>query len=105
MEAWIPVAFAAVIVIGVVGGQLAHMVLKELLPLLRTIAEQRQHAVPAQEATRIAEALASLDRRLERLEAGHERLDEDRRFVQQLLAGRDQAPAPAPDDAERRNGS
>jgi len=86
MEAWIPVAFAAVIVIGVVGGSVATMVLKELLPLLRTIAEQRQQPLRPSDAERIIEAISSLDRRMDRLEVAQQRLEEDRRFREQLQA-------------------
>lgn len=87
MTAWMPVAFAAVIVIGVVGGTLAQMVLKELLPLLRTIAEQRQQPLQPSDAERIIEALSSLDRRMDRLEVAQQRLEEDRRFMAQLHGG------------------
>lgn len=85
MQAWVPVAFAAIIVVGVVGGQLAQMVLKELLPLLRTMTEQRRQAVSPVDAAQIAETLAAVERRLERLEAGQARIEEDREFTRRLL--------------------
>jgi hypothetical protein len=90
---WMPVVALTVIIIGVVGGQLAQMVLKELLPLLRTIAEQRQQGVAPADMTRLADTLAALDRRLERLEGAHDRLEEERRFTYELLAGRQQPDA------------
>jgi hypothetical protein len=99
-ENWIPVAFAAVVVIGVVGGTIAQMVLKELLPLLRSIAEQRQQPLPPADPT-LVDTLARLERRLDRLEATCDRLEEDRQFMRQLLAGKDtMVPAPA-DEADR----
>lgn len=86
MEAWVPVAFAMVIVIGVVGGSLAQMVLKEMLPLLRELGEQRrQQAVSAPDIQRVTELLESLDTRLQRIEADHRRLQQDREFSRQLL--------------------
>lgn len=87
MQGWVPVAFAMVIVLGAVGGHLAQMVLKELLPLLRTIAEQKRAELPAAELKRVIDALAAVDQRLERLEKAHHRLEEDRAFERQLRAG------------------
>jgi hypothetical protein len=94
-EAWIPVLFAAVIVVGVVGGSLAQMVLKELLPLLRNLAEQRAVAGGAG-ADPLAAEVEALRERLAHLEGSHQRLSEESRFLTRLLAERaDGRPGPA----------
>lgn len=90
-EAWVPVLFAAVIVVGAVGGSLAQMVLKELLPLLRTIAEQRS-AAPSADLQQVAEGLEKLDQRLAAVEHDQRRLADDASFVRRVLA------APAADE-------
>lgn len=87
---WAPVAFAAVIVIGVVGGSLGMMVLKELLPLLRTIAEQRGQSQSV--GTERAEALAQIEARLDRLEANDRALLESNEFMRRLLEERRPTP-------------
>jgi hypothetical protein len=98
---WMPVVALTVIIIGVVGGQLAQMVLKELLPLLRSIAEQRQQSVAPADSARIADALVALERRLERLEVAHDRLEEERRFTYELLAARQHPESRGPDQHSR----
>lgn len=85
MDSWVPVAFAAVIVIGAVGGQLIQMTLKELLPLLRTIAEQKQRQMAAPAEGEVLRRLAALEEKLEQVEGGVARLEEDREFQRRLL--------------------
>jgi hypothetical protein len=82
---WMPVILVTIIIVGAVGGQLAQMVLKELLPLLRTLAEQKrlETATPA-DMKRVLDALTSMDERLARLERGQERLESEREFARQL---------------------
>jgi hypothetical protein len=87
---WAPVAFAAVIVIGVVGGSLGMMVLKELLPLLRTIAEQRGQPQPL--GAQRADDLAQIEARLDRLEANDRALLESNEFMRRLLEERRPTP-------------
>lgn len=87
-EAWIPVLFAAVIVLGVVGGQLMQMVLKELLPLLRTMAQGRQLLSAKADLAQLPELFASLERRLAQVEANQRELKEESEFLQKLLNDR-----------------
>jgi hypothetical protein len=89
METWMPVAFAAVIIAGAVGGQLIQMTLKELLPLVRAIAEQKQRQAAAGTDTVVLERLAGIEERMERLERGVHQLNEDRVFMRQLLDRQD----------------
>jgi hypothetical protein len=86
MQAWVPVAFAAVIVIGVVGGQLAMILLKELVPLLRTIAEQKQQqqvVTPGDPA--VLQRLTAIEQRLDGMETNIAQLEEEKQFVRRLL--------------------
>lgn len=86
--AWIPVVITALIVLGVVGGSVMQMVLKEVLPLLRTMAQERQ-AVGGRSGTSPShEALESIEKRLARVEAGQRKLEEESEFLQKLLAER-----------------
>jgi hypothetical protein len=85
-DAWIPVFLAAIIVIGVVGGSVIKMVLKELMPLLRRIAEERTQGALADPGQR--ELLAGIDRRLRELESGQRQLREEAEFLQRLVEDR-----------------
>jgi hypothetical protein len=81
---WVPVAFAAVIILGAVGGSLAQMVLKELLPLLRTIAEQRSQVRPPD----VVRVPPGLEARIEQIEADQQSLREENAFLRNLLMQR-----------------
>jgi hypothetical protein len=85
METWMPVAFATVIIVGAVGGQLVQMTLKELLPLVRAIAEQKQRQAAAPTDSAVLERLTGIEERMERLERGVQQLNEDKVFMRQLL--------------------
>lgn len=83
-EAWIPVLLAAVIVIGVVGGSLAQMVLKELLPLLRTLSEQRNISASA-DVVQLAADLEAVQAQVAELKSAQNSLAEETRFLTRLL--------------------
>jgi hypothetical protein len=85
-DAWIPVFLAAIIVIGVVGGSVIKMVLKELMPLLRRIAEERTHGALSDPGQR--ELIATLERRVRELESSQRQLNEETRFLQRLVEER-----------------
>lgn len=84
IEAWIAVLFAAVIVLGVVGGTVLQTVLKELLPLLRTLVEERKAGIGA--GGEIHERLVALERQVAAMEARHGELKTETEFLQNLLA-------------------
>jgi hypothetical protein len=88
---WVPVLLVAIIVVGAVGGSLGRMVLKELLPLLRSIAESRQ-PIPAADLERLAADMAELKKRLTSMEHDQQQLREEAEFVQRLLATRSPEP-------------
>jgi len=85
-DAWIPVFLAAIIVIGVVGGSVIKMVLKELMPLLRRIAEERTQGALSDPGQR--ELIATLERRVRELESSQRQLNEETRFLQRLVEER-----------------
>ncbi len=94
--AWVPVLLAVVIVFGVIGGTVLQMVLKELLPLLRSMAEERRRGDVAP-GTDTAERLAALEQRLALLEADQRELEEQGEFLQKLLSERqEEAVGPQP---------
>jgi hypothetical protein len=80
-----PVLLAAIIVFGIMGTKLGTMVVRELVPLLRTLAERPGSVGSPPELERLPSVLESLDRRLEALEARQRRLEEDREFMVRLL--------------------
>jgi hypothetical protein len=85
-SSWVPVALVAIIVVGAVGGQLVQMTLKELLPLLRTLAEQKRGVVDKPDAA-LQERLRAVEDRLEQLESGMKQLGEEKDFMRQLRDG------------------
>ena len=92
------ILFAAVIVLGVVGGQVMQMVLKELLPLLRTLVQERQARVGGTSSQELLGDLKAISARMKRIEEDHERLTEANAFLQRLLDDRLQ-PASLPNSA------
>jgi len=80
-----PVLLAAIIVFGIMGTKLGTMIVRELVPLLRTLAERPGAVASSPEMERLPAVLESLDRRLEALEARQRRLEEDREFMVRLL--------------------
>lgn len=84
------ILFAAVIVLGVVGGQVMQTVLKELLPLLRTLVQERQARVSAAPSQDLLAELQAIRVRLTQIEEDHERLSEANAFLQRLLDDRHQ---------------
>lgn len=84
---WARVAFATVIVIGVVGGSVVMFLVKELVPILRTLAEQRR-APAGDDVQRLGAELRSVEARLSSLETEHRRVAEQAEFAQRLLQDR-----------------
>jgi aspartate/methionine/tyrosine aminotransferase len=80
-----PVLLTAIIVFGIMGTKLGTMVVRELVPLLRALAERPGAIGSSPEMERLPTVLESLDRRLESLEARQRRLEEDREFMVKLL--------------------
>jgi hypothetical protein len=90
-DMWVPVMLAAVIVFGVVGGSVVMFLLKELTPILRTIAEQRR--APAGDDVRSLTAeLKAVQARLATLESEHRRVAEQTDFAHRLLQDRHSSP-------------
>jgi hypothetical protein len=90
-QAWAPVITVAIIVIGVVGGRIAHTLIKRVIPLLETLVKERQKGLSSSDAAALKEEIASLRTELGELRAGHQRLDgvEERvEFLQSLLEKR-----------------
>lgn len=87
-DVWMPVVFAAVVVLGAVGGQLAYTVLKKLLPLLETMVRERQQGITPSQVAELREEVADLRAEIARLEADDRRIDsleEQVSFLQSLL--------------------
>ena len=95
------ILFAAVIVLGVVGGQVMQTVLKELLPLLRTLVQERQARVGAAPSQDLLTELQAIRVRITQIEEDHERLSEANAFLQRLLDDRLQSP-PLPSESPSR---
>jgi hypothetical protein len=87
------ILFAAVIVLGVVGGQVMQTVLKELLPLLRTLVEERHSRANASPSSQLSTDLQALEARLSRIEEDHQKLTEATVFLQRLLDERPEHPS------------
>lgn len=105
---WVQVALAAVIVLGVVGGvvggQIVHVLLKRVLPLLEDMA-RKQDPGSRGELKRLRDQVAELGERTARLDATArrvDRLEEEISFLQSLLEeGRSRDRLPVADDAEK----
>ena len=87
------ILFAAVIVLGVVGGQVMQTVMKELLPLLRTLIQERQSRLSAPPTQELLDELQSISVRMNQIEEDHERLSESNMFLQRLVDERLQPPS------------
>lgn len=99
-DAWIPVIFAAIIVLGVIGGQLIHMLFNRALPLLETLVQQKQKGLSGGDLSELRAEIASLETRIARLEGGDRRLEgleEQVSFLQSLLEGRSEGEPAARD--------
>ena len=86
------ILFAGVIVLAVVGGQVVRTVLRELLPLLRTLVQERQANAASSSSAELPAQLRSLESRFSRLEIEHQELKEANEFLQKLLTDRGEAP-------------
>lgn len=90
-EMWMPVIFTAIIVFGVVGGQLAHTVLKRLLPLLETLVQEKQKGLSRADTSDLKAEISALKNQVARLEASEQRLEgveEQVSFLQSLIEER-----------------
>lgn len=84
-EGLIPVLITALIVFGVVSGSVIRMISREVIPLLRTLVQERRQDVAGPvDAAR----LASLEQRVAELEATHHRLWAENEFLHRLVEAR-----------------
>lgn len=84
--------FAGFVVLTVVGGQVVRTVLKELLPLLRSLVQERQTSASSSSSSELMAQLRVMESRLSRLEGEHRELKEASEFLQKLLDARVEAP-------------
>lgn len=92
-ETWMFIFLAAVIGLGLVGAHVLQMVLKELVPLLRTMAQERQAIAAKTDLAKLPELVGSLEQRLVRVEANQRKLRDESQFLQKLLNDRPDEPA------------